>query len=77
MTTVLSAKGQLVLPAIIRKRLQLKAGDDFEVGVEDDIIMLRRISKPANRGLVKLLCACPFSFEIPSREKDDTVPLKL
>lgn len=77
MTTVLSEKGQLVLPAVIRKRLQLRAGDDFEVGVEDDVITLRRISKPANRGLVKLLCACPFSFEVPSREKDDTAPLIL
>ena len=49
--------------------------DDFEVAVEDeDTITLRRISHPANRGLVDLLLACPPSFEIPARETDDTTP---
>jgi AbrB family looped-hinge helix DNA binding protein len=78
MTTVLSQKGQIVLPGAIRERLQLQAGDDFEVTVEDDdTITLRRISHPANRGLVDLMMACPDSFEIPSREKDDSKPLTL
>ena len=78
MTTVLSERGQLVLPAAIRKRLALKTGADFEVGIEnDDTITLRRISKPPNFGLVKLLLSCPFPFELPPREKDDTLPLSL
>lgn len=78
MTTVLSEKGQVVLPALIRKRLQLKSGEDFEVGIENgDTIILRRISKPANFGLVKTLCSAPFSFNIPARDNDDTLPLKL
>ena len=78
MTTVLSEKGQLVLPAAIRKVLHLKTGDDFEVGLEDEsIITLRRISKPANTGLLRLLLSCPFPFEVPPREKDDTAPLEL
>ena len=78
MTTVLSAKGQIVLPALIRKRLQLKSGEDFEVGVENgDTIVLRRISTPANFGLVKMLCAAPFSFNVPARDKDDTSALRL
>lgn len=75
MTTVLSQKGQIVLPGAIREQLHLQAGDDFEVTVEDeDTITLRRISQPANRGLVDLLLACPASFEIPAREKDDSKP---
>ncbi|MBX9741919.1 MAG: AbrB/MazE/SpoVT family DNA-binding domain-containing protein [Chthoniobacterales bacterium] len=78
MTTVLSEKGQIVLPAAIRKRLHLKAGEDVEVGIEsNETIILRRISTPANFGLVKLLRSCPFFFEIPSREKEDTSPLEL
>ena len=78
MTTVLSEKGQLVLPAAVRQQLHLSPGDDFEVAVEDeDTITLRRISQPANRGLVDLLLRCPFPFAIPPREKDDSSPLKL
>jgi AbrB family looped-hinge helix DNA binding protein len=75
MTTVLSPKGQIVLPVPVRQQLHLSPGDDFEVAVEDeDTITLRRISQPANRGLVDLLLACPSSFEIPMRETDDTAP---
>jgi len=78
MTTVLSQKGQLVLPAPVRKQLHLSPGDDFEVFVEDEeTITLRRISQPANRGLINLLLACPVAFEIPAREKDASKPLSL
>lgn len=78
MTTILSPKGQIVLPASVRQQLNLSPGDDFEVSVEDgDTITLRRISHPANQGLVDLLLACPAEFEIPPREKDDTQALVL
>ena len=78
MTTVLSQKGQIVLPVPIRQKLHLSAGDDFEVAIEDeDTITLRRISHPVNRGLVDLLLACPSPFEIPAREADDSEPLAL
>jgi AbrB family looped-hinge helix DNA binding protein len=77
MTTILSQKGQIVLPGAIREQLHLQAGDDFEVTIEDeDTITLRRIAQPANRGLVDLLLACPASFEIPAREMDDSKPLE-
>jgi AbrB family looped-hinge helix DNA binding protein len=75
MTTVLSQKGQIVLPGIVRRQLQLEPGDDFEVCVEDeDTITLRRVTLPANRGLVDLLLACPAAFEIPDRDRHDTPP---
>ena len=75
MTTVLSQKGQIVLPVPIRQKLHLSAGDDFEVAIEDDdTITLRRISQPANRGLVDLLLACPAPFEMPARDSDDSEP---
>jgi AbrB family looped-hinge helix DNA binding protein len=78
MTTVLSQKGQLVLPVPVREQLHLSPGDDFEVAIEDeDTITLRRISTPANHGLVDLLLACPAPFEIPPRERDDSLPLAL
>ncbi len=75
MTTVLSQKGQVVLPGTVRQKMHLHAGDDFEVSIEDeDTITLRRITQPANRGLVDLLLACPAPFEIPARERDDHEP---
>ena len=71
MTTVLSQKGQIVLPSAVRERLHLEPGDDFEVVVEDDdTISLRRISQPPNRGLVDHLLSSPEPLEIPERQQD-------
>lgn len=78
MTTILSKKGQIVLPGAIRERLGLEPGQDFEVFVEDDdTIVLRRISRPPNRGLVDHLIACPSPFEVPARARDAACPLDL
>jgi AbrB family looped-hinge helix DNA binding protein len=78
MTTVLSKKGQIVLPGAIRDQLQLLPGEDFEVNVEDmQTIVLRRISTPVNAGLVDLMLACPAEFIAPPRQKDDSAPLDL
>ena len=78
MTTVLSQKGQIVLPRSIREQMQLEAGQDFEVFIDDeDTITLRRINRPPNRGLVDHLLACPYPFEIPPRAKDTTTPISL
>ena len=75
---MLSQKGQVVLPGLIRQKLHLEPGDDFEVGIEgDDTITLRRITSPPNSGLVNLLLACPSFFEIPEREKDTSAPFVL
>lgn len=78
MTTMLSQKGQVVLPGPIRAKMHLHEDDDFEVSVEDeDTITLRRISQPANCGLVDLLLACPATFEISARDADDREPPSL
>jgi AbrB family looped-hinge helix DNA binding protein len=78
MTTVLSQKGQIVLPLAVRKQLHLAPGTDFEISIEeDDTIILRRVSSPPNKGLVDHLLACPSPFTIPAREEDDTEPLAL
>lgn len=75
MTTVLSQKGQLVLPASVRERLELRPGDDFEIFIEDgDTILLKRVSSPPNSGLVDLLLSAPGELEIPDRSRDTPVP---
>jgi AbrB family looped-hinge helix DNA binding protein len=71
MTTVLSQKGQIVIPGAVRTQLSLEPGDDFEIEIEDgDTIRLRRVSRKPNQGLVDHLRSCPYPFDIPDREKD-------
>ena len=78
MTTVLSQKGQIVLPSAVREQMHLEPGQDFEVFIDDeDTITLRRINRPPNHGLVDHLLACPYAFEIPPRATDSTKPLSL
>jgi AbrB family looped-hinge helix DNA binding protein len=78
MTTVLSQKGQIVLPSAVREQMHLEPGQDFEVFIDDeDTITLRRINRPPNHGLVDHLLACPYPFEIPPRAKDSTTPISL
>lgn len=78
MTTVLSQKGQIVLPSAVREQMHLEPGQDFEVFIDDeDTITLRRINRPPNRGLVDHLLTCPFPFEVPQRSKDSTKSISL
>ena len=60
MKTTVSTKGQLILPAEIRQRDNIKAGQEFEVERIDrgEYRLLRR-EPPPNEGLVDWLLACP------------------
>jgi AbrB family looped-hinge helix DNA binding protein len=46
-TTRLSSKGQVVIPEDVRQRLGLKAGDQFIVVAEGDVVILKTISPPS------------------------------
>jgi len=46
-TTKMSSKGQVVIPEDIRKRLGLKAGSQFVVVGENDVVILKAISPPS------------------------------
>ena len=59
MTTTISSKGQLVLPADIRRRDGIKPGEEFEIERIDRGEYRLRRKTPRNQGLVKLLLACP------------------
>jgi AbrB family looped-hinge helix DNA binding protein len=46
-TTKMSSKGQVVIPENIRKRLNLKAGAQFVVVGEKDVVILKTIAPPS------------------------------
>jgi AbrB family looped-hinge helix DNA binding protein len=60
MKTTVSSKGQIVLPAEIRKQDGIETGQEFEVErIDRGEYLLRRKERRRNQGLVKLLLACP------------------
>jgi AbrB family looped-hinge helix DNA binding protein len=76
MKTVISTKGQLVLPAEIRRQDGIKAGQEFEIErVDCGEYRLVRITARPNDGLVDWLSACPEKgFFVPiESESTDTL----
>jgi AbrB family looped-hinge helix DNA binding protein len=75
MTTSLSPKGQIVLPAAIRKQDRLRPGQQFEVErVRDGEYMIRKLREPDEFNLVEWLLSCPVKdwFQpIPSETTAD------
>ena len=60
MTTTVSSKGQIVLPAEIRQQDDVKPGQKFEVErIERGEYRLKRKARPRNEGLVDWLLSCP------------------
>jgi AbrB family looped-hinge helix DNA binding protein len=58
--TVISSKGQLVLPAPLRERDRIAAGQRFDIErLEAGQYLLKREPAPDNDGLVDWLLACP------------------
>jgi AbrB family looped-hinge helix DNA binding protein len=46
MQTRVSSKGQIVLPAPLRRKLGIQAGDPLDIAIERDRIVLRQPKKP-------------------------------
>jgi AbrB family looped-hinge helix DNA binding protein len=75
MKTVVSSKGQVVLPAELRQQDGIEAGQEFDVERigPGEYRLVRR--PPANEGLVDWLLACPEKgFFVPiESESTDTL----
>ena len=74
MTTLISTKGQIILPAEIRRQDDIEAGQEFEIERIDrgEYRLVRRQPRP-NEGLVKWLLSCPekgFFTPIESESTD-------
>jgi len=60
MQTVISSKGQVVLPAVLRERDRIAAGQKFDIErIEAGEYLLKRQPVADNDGLVDWLLACP------------------
>ncbi|HEY7819095.1 MAG TPA: AbrB/MazE/SpoVT family DNA-binding domain-containing protein [Vicinamibacteria bacterium] len=76
MKTRVSSKGQIVLPAEIRRQDQVEPGQEFEVErLERGEYRLIRKARRRNEGLVEWLLACPVKgFFVPiESESTDTL----
>ena len=51
----MSSKGQAVIPERIRKKLNIKTGEQFVVVGEKDVIILKSISPPSSNEFDKLI----------------------
>jgi AbrB family looped-hinge helix DNA binding protein len=76
MKTRVSSKGQIVLPAELRERDGVRAGQEFEIErISDGEYRLVR-QTPVNAGVVDWLLSCPVkdSFEpLPPGESTDSI----
>jgi AbrB family looped-hinge helix DNA binding protein len=75
MKATVSSKGQIVLPAEIRKQDRIEAGQEFEIErVDRGEYRLKRCSVPPNDGLVDWLLSCPHKgFFVPIESESTDV----
>jgi AbrB family looped-hinge helix DNA binding protein len=69
MKTTISAKGQIVLPAALRKKDGIKPGDEFTVErIARGAYRLVHRTRATNEGVIDWLLACPEKgFFVPIR----------
>ncbi len=73
MKTVISGKGQNVLPAAIRQQDGIEAGQEFEVErIDDGEYLLKRTKRRRNEGLVHLLLSCPVKGWFQHADRAET-----
>ena len=76
MITCISSKGQIVLPAEIRRQDAIEAGQAFDIErVERGEYKLVRRAPPSNQGLIDWLLACPQKGYFVPVASDSTAAL--
>jgi len=74
--TRISTKGQIVLPAELRRRDGIRAGEEFEVErLDTGEYRLLRVAPAPNEGLVDWLLACPEKGYFVPIESESTETL--
>jgi AbrB family looped-hinge helix DNA binding protein len=75
MRTKVSSKGQVVLPAELRKQDRIRPGEQFEVErLRSGHYLLKKVPIPGEPGIVDWLLACPqkgWFQALPSESTDE------
>ena len=73
MTTTISTKGQIILPAKLREQDRIEPGQEFEIErIERGEYRLKRKTRRPNEGLVDLLLSCPVKGWFQPLENTET-----
>ncbi len=73
MTTVVSSKGQIVLPAELRRRDRIEVGQEFDIERVDRGEYRLVMRQPSTReGTIDWLLACPAKGYFTSIDSDST-----
>ena len=76
MKTSLSSKGQVVLPAELRRQDHLRPGQQFEIQrIHDGEYLLRKLAKPGTLDLVDWLESCPVKGWFRPMRSDSTADI--
>ncbi|MEX0712526.1 MAG: AbrB/MazE/SpoVT family DNA-binding domain-containing protein [Pirellulales bacterium] len=76
MRTVVSSKGQIVLPAELRERDRIRPGQRFDIErLDAGRYLLKKSADLANEGVLDWLLACPEKgwVQLVSTESTDTL----
>lgn len=77
MITILSTKGQIVIPLKIRKRQGFRPGDELVIEEKDNAVLIQK-KHSRNEGLVDFLLSCPVKgFKIPKMRNGSLRPPKI
>jgi AbrB family looped-hinge helix DNA binding protein len=69
----MSSKGQIVLPAELRREDGLEVGEEFDIErLEDGAYRLVRSAPPPNQGVVDWLLSCPEKDWFVALESEST-----
>jgi AbrB family looped-hinge helix DNA binding protein len=72
-TTKVSSKGQIVLPAELRTQDDIRAGQTFEIErLDAGQYLLRRRKRTSNEGVVDWLLSCPHKGFFTRIESEST-----
>jgi AbrB family looped-hinge helix DNA binding protein len=73
MRTTVSTKGQIILPAEIRREDDIKCGQEFQIErIDRGEYLLKRTEKRRNQDLVKLLLSCPVKNWFQPLDRTET-----
>jgi len=73
MKTVVSTKGQIVLPAELRQEDDIEPGQEFDIErIDRGEYRLKRRERQRNEGLIQLLLACPVKDWFEPVDRSET-----